>query len=748
MKARKWRRTAALAASLVVATDGFSWPALAADSVAYHWASVTVGGGGFAPGIVFSPVERGLAYLRTDMGGAYRWDAKPARWVPLEDDQATASYMGIESIAPDPVNANLIYMAAGMGKDMPAAIFRSADRGAHWKIVPVPFAMGGNEDGRGLGERLAIDPRHHETLFFGSRHDGLWRSGDSGAHWAQVTSFPRAGLGKPAGGRATHGGLSFVLFDPRHAGRLFVASADPGGTHLFRSDDDGTHWSPVSGGPDEGLLPVKGVIGTDGILTLTYCDGIGPNGITRGAVWRYDPAGGAWRDITPLRGADAPVGGYMGVAVSAQDPSVIAVSTVDRSRPVDTVWRSTDAGAHWNELWRHSERDVGETPFLDLDGKANFGHWIAGLAIDPFDADHAAYVTGATMYATDMFGRPGTMLWKPWTKGIEQTAIITLTSPTGGAPLVSGFGDIAGFRHDDLSVSPPFLHRNPYLTNTNTLDYAGLAPAIMVRSGSTHTRIVPGPSLAWSADGGAHWTPLDVPPSPPHADGSPTPERTGDAAITVSADGSTFLVETDRAQITRDRGKTWQFVEGLPSRVRVTADKTDPRRFYAIDFAAHRIVRSDDIGAHFHAVESAGLPQDLSPAQVVWREAQNPLLATPGQAGLLWLKVGGDLYRSADAGAHWARTGQGLAIAYYGLGKAAPGARWPALYAIGTKQGLTAVWRSIDGGAGWQRINDDQHQWGMRFRVISGDPRRFGRVYIGTDGRGILYGDVAGSERK
>ena len=743
MRARATRRMAALAALACLASVG---PALAApvvESVAYRWSNVTIGGGGFAPGIVFSPVERGLAYLRTDMGGAYRWDAKPGRWVPLEDDQAVASYMGIESIAPDPVDAGIVYMAAGMGSSMPAAIFRSADRGAHWRITPVPFAMGGNEDGRGLGERLAIDPHHHATLLFGSRHDGLWRSDDSGADWAQVAGFPRAGLGPPHGRRATHGGLSFVLFDPRHAGRIFVASADPGGTHLFRSDDGGTRWSPISGGPDGGLLPVKGVIGGDGVLTITYCDGIGPTGVTRGAVWRYDPATARWSDITPLRGADALPGGYMGVAVSAQDPRVIAVSTVDRSRPVDTVWRSTDAGAHWDELWRRSARDVGETPFLDLDGKANFGHWIAGLAIDPFDADHAAYVTGATMYATEQFGRPGAMLWKPWTRGIEQTAIITLTSPTGGAPLVSGFGDIAGFRHDDLAVSPPFLHRNPYLTNTNTLDYAGLKPSIMVRSGSTHTRIVPGPSLAWSSDGGANWTPLPVPPSPAHADGSPSPEQTGDAAITVSADGATFLVETDRPILTRDLGRSWQAVQGLPSRVRVTADKVDPRRLYAIDFAADRIVRSDDGGAHFHAVASTGLPQDLSAAHVVWREAQDPLLATPGRAGLLWLNVGGQLYRSADAGAHWVRTGQGVTVAYYGLGKAAPGQAWPALYAIGRGQGITAIWRSIDGGARWQRINDDRHQWGLRFRVISGDPRRFGRVYIGTDGRGILYGDVA-----
>ncbi|RYF21323.1 MAG: hypothetical protein EOO77_06275, partial [Oxalobacteraceae bacterium] len=34
----------------------------------YAWRNVRVGGGGFAPGIIFSTVERGLAYLRTDMG--------------------------------------------------------------------------------------------------------------------------------------------------------------------------------------------------------------------------------------------------------------------------------------------------------------------------------------------------------------------------------------------------------------------------------------------------------------------------------------------------------------------------------------------------------------------------------------------------------------------------------------------------------------------------------------------------------
>ena len=42
----------------------------------------------------------------------------------------------------------------------------------------------------------------------------------------------------------------------------------------------------------------------------------------------------------------------------------------------------------------------------------------------------------------------------------------------------------------------------------------------------------------------------------------------------------------------------------------------------------------------------------------------------------------------------------------------------------------------------WVRINDDQHQWGLLLH-ITGDPRLYGRVYVGTHGRGIVHGDPA-----
>lgn len=103
------RKTLVLVASL--ATIPFlSSAAIAQQS--YKWANVKIGGGGgFIPGIVFNPSEKGLVYVRTDIGGAYRKNADDT-WTPLLDfvDDARWGMWGIDALATDPVDPDRVYV--------------------------------------------------------------------------------------------------------------------------------------------------------------------------------------------------------------------------------------------------------------------------------------------------------------------------------------------------------------------------------------------------------------------------------------------------------------------------------------------------------------------------------------------------------------------------------------------------------------------------------------------------------------
>ncbi|SFV09086.1 oligoxyloglucan reducing-end-specific cellobiohydrolase [Pseudoduganella namucuonensis] len=57
----------------------------AAQAENYKWDTVAFGGGGFVTGVIPSKSERGVVYMRTDVRGAYRWNAQQERWMALQD---------------------------------------------------------------------------------------------------------------------------------------------------------------------------------------------------------------------------------------------------------------------------------------------------------------------------------------------------------------------------------------------------------------------------------------------------------------------------------------------------------------------------------------------------------------------------------------------------------------------------------------------------------------------------------------
>jgi hypothetical protein len=730
-----------LAASvlLVAAVAAPSAPAAASSAgtptAAYTWRNVPIVGGGFVDGLVFSPAQRGLAYARTDIGGAYRWDATAARWVPLMDFTGFNDWneLGVESIAADPADAGKVWAAAGeytypWALPPDGEILRSDDQGRSWQVTSLPIQLASNQDGRDMGERLAVDPDDDNVLYLASPANGLWRSTDGGAAWSQVTSFPVTSTPDDIG-------LSFVTFDPAggHRGApsrtIFVGNAT--GTDLYESTDAGATWHLVPGEPT-GMMPQHGVLASDGTFYVDYANQPGPNGMTDGSVWKYDTATGAWTDITPeVPGADGnPSFGYAGLAVDPEHPGTVMVATNDRWSPVDTIFRSTDAGATWTDVGASAKLDISASPFLAWGATPKFGWWIASVAIDPFNPNHVIFGTGATVYGSDDVTSADRGLATRWSsaaaEGIEETAVNDLVVPAAGpCRLVSAVGDLGGFCHPTLDRSPPTGMIEPILGSGTSIGEAGRAPLDLAEVGYS--------GGDWSTDGGATWTAMTLPPG----------SSAGAGVAAVSADGSTVLwAPADAAPAySTDGGQTWTAAAGLAQGLMPVADPVTPGVFYAFDPATGTVLRSADGGAGFSAA-ATGLPAGVGAEQ---SSSAPQLHAAPGRAGDLWLTAGnGALYHSTDGGTSFSLVTGVTTAATLGFGQAAPRAGYPALYLVGIVNGVQGVFRSTDEGTGWIRINNDSEQYGWIGQTITGDPHVFGQVFLGTNGRGILVADPAG----
>ncbi len=564
--------------------------------VNYVWRNVAMGGGGFVTGVIFHPTATNLIYARTDVGGAYRWDDSVQKWIPITDwlGPDDSNLAGIESLALDPADPQRVYLAAGAYSSGAAAILRSEDQGRTFKRMDVPFKMGGNESGRFNGERLAVDPNEGRILFFGSRQDGLWKSADRALTWQKVAGFPAINPGRTtpvfangptnASSRFWRGfgqqavGIVTVIFDaasgqPGSPTPRIFAAVSTTETNLYFSADAGVTWQPVAGQP-VGLRANHAVLSPDGKLYLTYGREPGPNTMTDGAVWKFDPEENVWTDITPLKSPDDNGAfGYGAVAVDARQPATIMVTTFAHWRPHDLVFRSLDGGAHWTQLWRDDTRwDHSPAPYT----RTRTPHWMGSIAINPHNSDQVLITTGYGIWSCRDAAQTDAGAAAHWVfldNGLEETVPLALISPPEGAHLLSGVGDIDGFRQDNLDVSPASgTFAGPRYGNTEDLAFAAKNPGVIVRTGTVNNQDV---RAAVSRNGGNTWQELENEP----------PAGNGAGAIAMSADAK-IIVWTPRGgepYLTRDWGSNWLACAGLSTGVRVIADTVNPEVFYALD---------------------------------------------------------------------------------------------------------------------------------------------------------------------
>jgi hypothetical protein len=486
-----------------------------------------------------------------------------------------------------------------------------------------------------------------------------------------------------------------------------------------------------------GVMASHAEFDSTGVLYISYGDGPGPNNVMDGAVWKYEPKREKFTNITPAAPKKGDTFGYGGLSIDAAHPGTLMVSTIDRWTQGDEVYRTTDGGKTWKALFTKVVRDDAGAKYLywhkpkDPIGRG----WMGDIDIDPFNPGRVMYVTGQGIWGTEDATAADSDKPTHWTfldRGLEETVVSGLVSPPSGPPLLSVVGDLCGLRHDDLNQpSAGGMFDNPLCGSGTGIDIAWGKPDVVARTG-WHDK---GQWGAYSLDGGKSWKPF-----------ASMPKGKGAGSIAVSADGSAFLWAPKEGTVaySKDQGATWTRAEGLPEsepdpdwapvHFRPAADRVNPNKFYVLDAKGGQAFTSTDGGAHFTAAPG-GLPS-LPDYQLSSSSAQ----AVPGIEGDVWLTNFKELNHSTDSGKTYVAIEGVTEANAFGFGKAADGKKYPALYLMGKVGDTRGFFRSDDAGVTWLRINDDRHQYGF-CGVIIGDPRVYGRVYLGTGGRGIVVGE-------
>ncbi len=693
----------------------------------YLWEPVRIGGGGFVTGLVTGPT--GEVYARTDVGGAYRWQPGRQRWAQMITAAGVPGLRQgdyqVEALAVAPSDGAVVYVAVGdtLGSAT-GRVLRSGDGGRTWTAGEQPFVVAGNADRRQGGERLAVDPSDADVVWFGTRTAGLWRSDDGGATWSPVTGLPAA---DPTPGDPT--GVSAVLVGTRTGpGQPAAVWAAVHGVGILRSGDRGGTWSLVHPVPT-GYVRHAVVDSTGRLLAAVTGDGT--------HVVRVDADGRRTASFVLSPWAD-----HASVAVDPHDPDVIVVG--DRGVRDGMLWRSTDGGATWAALDVAITSDI---PGIVWPGLTDLEAWMStgALVFDPARPGTLWFAEGMGVWRTTDLG-DDEVTWRFAADGIEElVSNDALTVP--GRPLLTAHWDRSVFRHERGGAVPALTER---FNSAWDLSAAADRPDLVVAVVDDHRRCCADDGRAgesgWSDDGGTTWHRFASLVDGTH----PADLRFGNLAVSTRRPDHLVWVPSNGGRVhhSSDRGRTWEpaaYPGGEPHRDHflnrqvLVADPVRPDVFYVLD--ADGLMRSTDGGATWEATGGAGLPDR-------WARRHNAtLLGVPGRPGELLLSTGVlegvagfGLFRSGDGGDTWVEVDSIGGLGAIGLGAGAVVGD-PALYAWGTVHGAEGLWVSPDLGGRWDLVSTAPAGHTHTVAVLAGDPDEPGRVHVGFRGMGFVTGE-------
>ncbi len=632
----------------------------------------------------------------------------------------------VQAVTGHPTDPDLFYFGSTGG-----GVWRSGDAGATWRNISDGFFRSGP-----VGA-IAVSEADPDTIYVGTGEgglrnnvtggDGVYRSRDGGATWDHV-------------GLAATQNIARIRIDPRDPDRVYVAATGhrfgPNEARgIFRSQDGGATWErtlfvdTATGAADLSLDPQNPRF----LYAATWRAGRTPWGFTAGGagsgLWRSTDGGTSWESLADAPGL--PRGAIGRIAVAASPADSHRVYALIEAETGGGLYRSSDRGLSWT--WVSAEPNLLVRPW-----------YLAHLVADPRDPD-TVYIPNRKLWKSRDGGRSwqqlNTTYWDQHDLWLDPREPRRMILGNDGGAAISRDGGTTW----STILNQPTAELYHVATDTR-FPYRVYGAQQDNSTISLPTRSVNGPisQADWFDVGGGESGHIAVRPDNP--DIVYAASYAGEVTRYDHATGDlrTVAVWPESSDGWGARDLRHRFNWSTP----VALSPHDPDTLYV---AGERLFRSRDEGATWAAISPdltrndptkgrrAGGPITYDSAGTDYYCTIMAFAESPVRAGALW--VGSDdglVHLSRDAGENWAKVTPPGVPEWANVAAIEPSPHdaataYVAATAHRTDDFAPYLFRTSDWGATWTPIVAGLPP--DRFlRTVRADPGRRGLLYAGGEG--------------
>jgi len=465
--------------------------------------------------------------------------------------------------------------------------------------------------------------------------------------------------------------------------------------------------------------------------------------------------------------------GFSGISSCQSQPGLVVLSTICRDNG-DKVYLSSDYGENWQVVLH----DLGignmhfHSPYMkkEYNGGHSLIHWLSDIKINPFNPNEVWFNSGTGVFRSENLLQTDRSFSDCCT-GIEETVHLNVYSPTGGrVQCIDIVGDLGGFAFEDVDKpcenSFADENGNRYITCINA-DFSDEKPeTVIVTPRGNWTAKTKG-GLILSTDQCKTFTRLPMPfgiseyiDEKLHFIEHP---NVNSGWVAMSPDTRNLvwsiadMIELPIASVIYSKDQGQSFAKTLvydtngqivtEGRLKVFSDRMNSEIFYGFGENSKMYISRDGGATFYQKTISAAFPK--VEFGIIDTKNKTEIRGEAGKSGVFYMAVseGGlwkYIYDMEKDEIRLQKLSQGKDPVYrVGLGLLSKNSNYmkdnKALYFCGAIDGEYGFYRSFDEMNTVERINTDRQMFG-EINSIDGDCRTFGRFFIATGSRGVLYG--------